>query len=392
MNIEIPLFVFAILFACTSTNPKGNETAGKENPTIACCDTASAPSSECADTCRAKDTVTLAFVGDIMPGTTYPVSRLPEEDGATLFNDVKDILLRADVAAGNMEGALADSGCSTKGNGEYSYAFRIPTRYGRWLKEAGLDFMSVANNHTFDFGIDGVASMEKTLSDNGIAFAGIDGRTESTVVVRGGIRFGFCAFGHNSYTVRHADLDNAKRIIQELRNKADIVVVSFHGGAEGTKHSHLPFGEELFLNEKRGDLRNFAHFCIDNGADVVYGHGPHVVRAVELHKGHFIAYSLGNFCTPYGINIKGISGYAPVLELWLDTETGTFLNGRIHSFVQQYGRGPREDKNNLAAKEMAMLTVSDFPESLISIAPDGEISRLPQTASTIPMNSEQRNP
>jgi poly-gamma-glutamate capsule biosynthesis protein CapA/YwtB (metallophosphatase superfamily) len=381
MNIGTSLFVLASLFACTAANPKENEAVGKEDSAIARCDTTSATSQVRPDSCGRADTVTLAFVGDVMPGTTYPEPRLPEKDGATLFNDVKDILLRADVAAGNMEGALADSGSTTKGTGKYSFAFRIPTRYGRWLKEAGLDFMSVANNHSLDFGFDGVTSTEKTLNDNGIAFAGIDGRTESAIVVRNGIRFGFCAFGHNSYTVRHADLDNAKRIIQDLRNKADIVVVSFHGGAEGQDHNHLPFGEEIFLNEERGDLRNFAHFCIDNGADVVYGHGPHVVRAVELYNGHFIAYSLGNFCTPYGINIKGISGYAPVLELRLDAKTGTFLGGHIHSFIQQYGRGPREDKSNSVAKEMAMLTAADFPKPQIRIAPDGEINILPQKQS-----------
>ena len=371
MKVYVPLLVFASIIACSSPNSKGSEAATGGGV----CDSVTADSAICPDTCSLKDAVTLAFVGDVMPGTTYPTNRLPEQDGATLFNDVKDILLRADVAAGNLEGTLVDSGRSTKDDEAYNYAFCIPTRYGRWLREAGFDFMSVANNHAFDFGAAGVVSTEKTLSANDIAFAGLCGRAESAVVERNGVRYGFCAFGHNSYTLRHANLDNVKRIIQDLREKADIVIVSFHGGAEGTKYRHLPQGEELFLEEKRGDLRRFAHFCIDSGADVVYGHGPHVVRAVELYKDHFIAYSLGNFCTPYGINITGISGYAPVLELHLKASDGTFLSGRIHSFIQQSGRGPRADKSHLAAKEISTLTATDFPHPLITVAEDGAICR-----------------
>ncbi len=377
MKLFLTLFAFAaISIACTSTTPKGDDKHNEGTWANASAD--SLPEDSLTNKAQAaarKDTATLAFVGDIMPGTTYPTERLPEKDGALLFKDVKAILSRADAAAGNMEGALADTGRTTKENGQYNYAFRVPTRYGRWLKEAGFDFLSMANNHAFDFGTAGIASTEATLTDCGIAFAGIAGRTESAVVTRNGIRFGFCAFGHNAYTIRHADLDAAKRIIGEIRKKADIVVVSFHGGAEGTKHKHLPYGEEVFLEEERGDLRRFAHFCIDNGADVVYGHGPHVVRAVEVYNGHFIAYSLGNFCTPYGINISGISGYAPVLELKVDTRNGTFLSGHIHSFIQQYGRGPRADRSNLAAKEIRALTYADFPQPSVTINDRGDITK-----------------
>lgn len=321
------------------------------------------------------DTLTLAFVGDIMPGTTFPTSRLPEKDGATLFSDVRQILRSADIAAGNMEGALADTGQTTKKGGAHSYAFRIPTRYARWLEDAGLDFMSMANNHAFDFGLAGVQSTEQTLGASGIAYAGISGRTEKCIVERNGVRYGFCAFGHNSYTLRHNDLDNVGRIIDELRQEADIVVVSFHGGAEGTKQRHLPEGRETFLGEDRGDLRRFAHFCIDRGADVVYGHGPHVVRAMEVYNGHLIAYSLGNFCTPYGINIAGISGYAPVLEVRLSATDGTFVDGRIHSFIQQYGRGPRLDRQNRVAQEIRSLTLSDIPRSGLNIASNGTLTK-----------------
>ena len=375
------MIIAGISIACTSTGTerKGSVPVGVSD-TIAAKAPADkgkqAPAASMTSDRRAKGgTLNLAFVGDIMPGTTFPDSRLPEKDGATLFKDVDSILTAADVAAGNMEGALADEGETTKKSGKFSYSFRVPTRYGKLIADAGFDFMSMANNHAFDFGLDGVKSTEATLHSNGIAYSGIGGRKESAIVERNGVRYGFCAFGHNSYTLKHADQENVKRIIGNLREKADIVIVSFHGGAEGTAHKHLPQGKEMFLGENRGDLRNFAHFCIDNGADVVYGHGPHVVRAVELYKNHFIAYSLGNFCTPYGVNISGISGYAPVLQLTVNAADGTFVGGKINSFIQQRGKGPRRDPLNLVAKEIRSLTNADFSNPKLTIANDGTISK-----------------
>ena len=375
------MIIAGISIACTSTGTerKGSVPVGVSD-TIAAKAPADkgkqAPAASMTSDRRAKGgTLNLAFVGDLMPGTTFPDSRLPEKDGATLSKDVDSILTAADVAAGNMEGALADEGETTKNGGKFSYSFRVPTRYGKLIADAGFDFMSMANNHAFDFGLDGVKSTEATLHSNGIAYSGIGGRKESAIVERNGIRYGFCAFGHNSYTLKHADQENVKRIIGNLREKADIVIVSFHGGAEGTAHKHLPQGKEMFLGENRGDLRNFAHFCIDNGADVVYGHGPHVVRAVELYKNHFIAYSLGTFCTPYGVNISGISGYAPVLQLTVNAADGTFVGGKINSFIQQRGKGPRRDPLNLVAKEIRSLTNADFSNPKLTIANDGTISK-----------------
>ena len=319
------------------------------------------------------DDITVAMTGDIMMGTTYPGISLPPKNGEEVFRDVKPILQRATLAVGNLEGTLLDGGKSTKGGGRNSYSFRTPTSYSHLLKEAGYDFLSMANNHANDFGQEGIISTEQQLTKQGIKFSGIKGRVESAVVVRNGIKFGLCAFGHNQYTLKHRDLQTVKRIIDDLKRKSDVVIVSFHGGAEGRSKSHLPQGAESFLGEDRGSLREFAHFCIDNGADIVYGHGPHVVRATEVYKGRFIAYSLGNFCTPYGMSLAGISAYSPVVEIKIDKQ-GRFLSGKIHSFLQQKGVGPRKDANQHVAREMMNLTNSDVPHSEARIDKDGYIT------------------
>ena len=319
------------------------------------------------------DTLTIAMTGDIMMGTTFPSIMLPANDGTRLFDDAKPILQRADLAVGNLEGTLCDGGQSTKGTGPNSYAFRTPTSYAPLLKEAGYDFLSMANNHANDFGPEGISSTEQQLEQLGIKYAGIAGRVESAVINRNGLRIGLCAFGHNSYTLKHTDLETVGRIVDQLVKETDVVVVSFHGGAEGRTKSHLPEGTETFLGENRGSLRQLAHFCIDHGADVVYGHGPHVVRAVEVYNGRFIAYSLGNFCTPYGMNLTDISGYSPVVEIKVDRQ-GAFINGKIHSMKQTRGIGPRHDATHQVARQMKSLSEQDLPNSQARIDNQGNIS------------------
>lgn len=308
-----------------------------------------------------------------MMGTTYPSVQLPPHEGRQLFVDVRPVLEHADIAAGNLEGTLCDGGESTKRKSKTSFAFRTPTSFAPRLREAGYDFLSMANNHANDFGPAGIRSTMACLDAQGIRYAGLKGYPDHAIIERNGVKYGFCAFGHNGYTLLHRDLDTVRRIITQLVNECDIVIVSFHGGAEGAAHNRLPYGKEIFLGEDRGSLREFAHFCIDAGADIVYGHGPHVTRAVELYKDHFIAYSLGNFCTPYGISLSGISGYAPVLELNV-TRDGRFLNGRIHSFIQRRGQGPRLDKTHRAAREIRRLTLLDMPANHLHMTDDGALT------------------
>ena len=318
---------------------------------------------------------TLALTGDIMMGTTFPTLQLPVEDGKFLFTDTSPFLKRADVALGNLEGTLCDEGETKKEISKINYAFRTPTTFSSRLQEAGFDFMSMANNHSFDFGIEGVRSTMHSLDSLQIKHAGIRGGIEKTILIRNDIKYGICAFGHNSHTLRHQDLKTVGRIISDLVKNTDIVIVSFHGGAEGNSKNRLPYETEIFLEEDRGNLRQFAHYCIDAGADVVFGHGPHVLRAVELYKGRFIAYSLGNFCTPYGINITGIAGYAPILELKI-AKDGNFLKGKIHSFIQVKGRGPRTDNEHHAAREIRRLTNLDVPDTPLIITDNGSIFRI----------------
>ena len=320
---------------------------------------------------------TIAMCGDIMMGTTYPTVRLPQNEGADIFADVKQLFLDADLSAGNLEGVICEGGKCTKNTGKANnYAFRMPESYAGLLKEAGFGYLNLANNHTNDFGAHGLQRTKEVLDRQGIRYSGLPD-CESVVIEKDGVRYGICSFGHNSYTLKHTDTAAVTRIVTALRPQCDILVVNFHGGAEGSKYSHLPDGPETYLGENRGNLRAFAHRCIDLGADLVFGHGPHVVRALECYKGRLIAYSLGNFCTTFGVNLSGVNGYAPVLVAKVARD-GRLVEGRIHSFIQTQGSGPKADASDRVARHIRDLSQTDFRGRCgLAIADDGTFTPKP---------------
>jgi hypothetical protein len=111
---------------------------------------------------------------------------------------------------------------------------------------------------------------------------------------------------------------------------------------------------------------------VDAGADLLIGHGPHVVRAAEVYKNRLIAYSLGNFATYYGISVAGIKGIAPILTVTLDGE-GRFIEGEIISTVQLRPDGPSIDKKQRALNLMRGLSVEDFGNPGLTYLPDGRL-------------------
>lgn len=329
------------------------------------------------DTLPQARTYRVIGVGDIMLGTDYPSpSHLPPNDGADLLAEVRDTLRQADITFGNLEGTLFDRGGKPKKcqDPAVCYVFRTPARYVRHFVDAGFDLLSLANNHSGDFGPEGRAKTKNTLHQAGIAFAGLVGTDEMVVIERAGKRWGLCAFSPNSGTCDLRNLARAQEIVRTLVEQADIVIVSFHGGAEGPTHQHVPRRTEHFHGENRGDVYAFAHAVVDAGADLVLGHGPHVTRAVELYNDRFIAYSLGNFCTFGRFSLAGPAGIAPILSIEVDDE-GRFVSGQIIPTYQQKHHGPKFDPQGRATKAIIELTRTDFPETPLHILPDGRIIR-----------------
>lgn len=323
----------------------------------------------------AHDAICIAAMGDIMLGSSYPdSSKLPPDSAKNSFKPVLKYLNGADIVFGNLEGTLLDSGmpASYKKKLETAYLFRMPTCYGKVLKDAGFNLLSVANNHITDFDKNGYTSTTKTLDSYGIHYAGLE-TCPATVFECNGIKYGFCAFAPNAHTMPLLDLRKARHIIRDLKQQCDILIVSFHGGAEGPLYEHVPFKMESYLNGKRGDVHTFAHNAIDAGADIVLGNGPHVSRAMEKYKGRLIAYSLGNFCTYKSVSVAGVCGMAPLLKVYLNKK-GEFLNGSIISFRQTHEKGLLRDTMNRVVSRIKLLTEKDFPGSGLDIDDDGDIA------------------
>ena len=312
-------------------------------------------------------------VGDVMLGTTFPSLRyLPPNDGADLLAGVADALRDADLTFANLEGPLTDvtgdSGKCRPGS-TTCYAFRSPTRYARYLADAGIDLVSLANNHAQDFGEEGRSATVRALEPHGIRWSGRAGTVASLEAK--GRRVAMIAYhvaDHSNYLI---DIPGAERTVRGLADTHDIVIVSFHGGAEGGA-VRVPHGTEWFLGENRGNLRRFSHAVVDAGADLVIGHGPHVPRGVEVYRGRLIAYSLGNFATYGRFSLDGPRGLAPILEATLNPD-GSLHGGRIVS-AKQVGEGlPVMDATGEAADLMRRLSALDFPDSEATIDADGTL-------------------
>ncbi|HEY3403468.1 MAG TPA: CapA family protein [Ohtaekwangia sp.] len=332
-----------------------------------------------ADTLTIKsDTLTIIGVGDIMMGTSYPEDKLPPGDGDFLMRDVEPFLRDADVTFGNLEGTLLDEGGAPKTcrDPKVCYVFRTPTRYIKNLIAAGFDMMSLANNHAGDFGEAGRKSSMKTLEVGGILHAG-QMNQKTVIFEKDSVKYGLVAFAPNSNCVPLNDLEGAKALVKHLDSLVDIIIVSFHGGAEGAQYQNVPRTIEMYHGENRGDVYKFSHTLIDAGADIIFGHGPHVTRAVEIYNNRFIAYSLGNFCTYRGISVTGINGLAPIIKVFTD-KTGKFLQGQITPTYQSYGTGVKIDPQKQVIKKIQELTKKDFPESRFQIDENGLITYLAQ--------------
>jgi hypothetical protein len=325
--------------------------------------------------------ISIASVGDMMIGTDYPRNHLPDDDGVSFLSDVAPTLSAADITFGNLEGVLVDGGEPGKkcSNPKACYLFRSPTRYAEHYRNAGFDVLSLANNHARDFGEDG-----RTSSMHAIAAAGMhhSGRVDDFASLeRGGLRIAVLAYAVTKNSNMMLDYELAFATVAEFAKTHDIVVVSFHGGAEGADVTHVPFADEEYYGEPRGDVVWFARGVVDAGADLVIGHGPHVVRGMERYKERLIAYSLGNFATYYGISVAGIKGVAPILTATLDGD-GKFIEGNIVSTVQLRPAGPSIDPKQRALNLMRGLSIEDFGEPGLTFLPDGRV--LPAARPPVP--------
>jgi hypothetical protein len=313
--------------------------------------------------------VTIAAVGDIVMGST---PNLPPDGGRSFFDDVETDLA-ADVVLGNLEGTLSTGGSSKCGAGSTNcFAFHTPPSYAAWLRKAGFTVMNLANNHAFDYGRIGQSQTLAALDKQGLAHTGRPG--EITYQQVGEIKVAIVGFAPYPWAQQLTRIPAARRLVKKAASNADVVIVTMHAGAEGSARTHVRPGTETFLGENRGNVVAFSHAVVDAGADVVIGHGPHVLRGMEWYRGHLIAYSLGNFAGYKVFSLGGPLSASGILRVTLRGDGG-FDSGTLVP-TRLAGAGvPALDPAETAHGIVRTLSKDDFGARAVKVSPSGGLTR-----------------
>lgn len=315
--------------------------------------------------------ISLTATGDVIMGNAP--DRLPPNGGKGFFDDVKSAL-KGDLVMGNLEEPLTDDTGAGKCGPEPKncYQFRAPPGYAAHLRSAGFQLLNQANNHGYDYGRQGYENTQSALEAHGLKHTGAPG--EITVVDVKGIKVAVVGFSSYPWSNSLVDLNAAKQVIEMAKEQAQIVVVQVHMGAEGADKTRVKPGTEMFFGENRGDPIRFSRTVIDAGADLVIGHGPHVLRGMEFYKGRLIAYSLGNFAGGgKSLNSSGRLGWGGVLKVSLTAE-GKFAGGTFTSTVMNGVGRPSVDRQDRGLGLVRELNRADFPDTGAKLDGTGKIT------------------
>ena len=254
--------------------------ASKDNSQKASSDSQNTDSSNA--TVSSPVSLTLSVVGDCTLGTDetfdYDTSlnAYYENYGADYFlQNVKDIFSTDDLTIANFEGTLTDS----DEREDKTFAFKAPASYASILTGGSVEAVNTANNHSHDYGDQSFDDTLAALDDAGIVHFGYD---ETAVMDVKGIKVGLVGI-YELYDHLEREQQLKDNIAKVKADGAQLIVVIFHWGNETET---VPDSNQTTLGR----------IAIDEGADLVCGHHPHVLQGIETYKGRNIVYSLGNFC------------------------------------------------------------------------------------------------
>jgi len=272
--------------------------------------------------------ITILAVGDVMLGRFVEA----KYNGTIEVDDqIKHLFNAADCVFGNLE---APFGNATKPITAKPINLIATKNSAKILKQLGFTVMTLANNHSMDFGLETVEETKRILESNGIASFGtgatiIEARSPYIYTVKG-FKIGF--IGYSAHVLSNGNKEHAfqgvapldagliVKDVTALKKSVNFIIVSLHWGRE---FFCLPAEEQI----------NLAHKIIDAGADMILGHHPHVLQGIECYQGKLIAYSLGNFifdqrdettcqsiilrCTIQAAKISSVKVYPIVLEKYI---------------------------------------------------------------------------
>lgn len=262
----------------------------------------------------ADEPVRMVFGGDMVLGNSFVVEHIPRDWEERYFAGVRSVLQRTDIAIGNFEDTLTEHDKTSKNPGTgRQFAFRSPPHYAELMYREGFRILNVANNHAFDFGETGFKDTASNMKLAGIAVAGLKDEA-ATLTVRG-LNIAVLGYTYSSRFNTVSELEEGAARVKQAKAKGAYVIVTFHAGAEGSPAIWHDNEDEEFMGENRGNTVAFSRAMIDAGADLVVGHGPHVLRAAECYQGKPIVYSLGNFVGVGGLSAKNFAAVSALLEI-----------------------------------------------------------------------------
>lgn len=263
-----------------------------------------------------RETITVGWVGDMVPSNDSDYNE-------NVFSGVTAELIKPDLMIGNLEGTFAQANRSDKCMYLTSmcHAFRGDLSFAASIKDAGFDFVSLVNNHSYDFGNEGLSDTESILNEAKIPY--ISPTKQYVNITVKGKTIGILGLSSTEPTKTITDYNFIKREVETLKQANDFVIVIFHGGAEGSDKTAVPNTTEYMGTENRGDVARVAEVAIDAGADLVLGSGPHVLRKIEPHNGAVVAYSLGNFVGGKHLVTTSILGVSGIFTATLQKDTPT---------------------------------------------------------------------
>jgi len=232
------------------------------------------------------ETIILSFAGDCTIGSdesyrgyTFHKVYRDVKDPAYFFSGVSSIFSNDDYTFVNLEGVFTNE---TK-KAEKEFRYKGPPEYCEILKKGSIEGVTLANNHTLDYLQSGYDETVKTLNEWGIDYI-----NEDVYIIKEikGAKIGF--LGYKGWSNEKKSNQLLVKHVKEMRKQGvNYIIVNYHWG-------------DMYTYKPNAQQKSMARFAIDNGADLVIGHHPHVLQGMEIYKGKSIVYSLGNFC--YGGN------------------------------------------------------------------------------------------
>lgn len=285
--------------------------------------------------CMAEKQLTLTFVGDCTIGGE---DRLREEDFSFdaylekhgydyFFEKVQSVIGNDDVTVANLESVLINY---SSGRVEKTYNFRGPKHYVNVLTSSSVEAVNICNNHTYDFGGDGVLHTVKTLNEAGQGWFGTNDTVKQPwVFEKDGVKIGFVGAEITFWYYGHRNLLRSQ--IEQLKaDGCQVVVAVMHGGIEyATQHEKAQ--------------RLYAEAAMEYGADIVIGHHPHVLQGIDVMNGKTVCYSLGNFV--FGGNAKIRAPYTALFQFTFTFDDDNRYLGHQLNILPALPSGERDYNN-----------------------------------------------